>query len=154
MAQLIYDVETMRPPSTAVDQFNSLREYAGAVPKWAAPPLLDPDERARDALGAFAEMSSSADRLLARKLAAARGFDPDDKFPLNTDVDAPAWTLFVGQARKLTAALSNIPDPMTARREERRRLDPPDLDPGATLDLPDPDSGVLARLARSMGMTS
>jgi hypothetical protein len=34
----------------------------------------------------------------------------------------PAWALFVGQARAITAALSNTPDPMAARREEHLSL--------------------------------
>jgi hypothetical protein len=172
VAQLVFDIETTTLPSSAPSQPNSVREYAGTAPGWSVPGR-EPDEVVRDAIHALAGASSQAVRDLAAKLAEGRGFTPDHPFPLNTDVTVPAWALFVGQARAITAALSNTPDPMAARREEHRRRE---VDVGvltghyirqatgyqrlmadAVFDPPrhlDPVPGLLARLARSLGMSS
>jgi hypothetical protein len=46
VAQLVYDIETTTPPSSAPSQPNSVREYAGTAPGWSVPGR-EPDEVAR-----------------------------------------------------------------------------------------------------------
>lgn len=82
-------------------------------------PAPDHEANLRSALTALAEEAPPEHVALAKHLAHDRGFAEDATLPIATDMDVPAWQMFLGQARKMLLALSGEQD---ARAESRRRV--------------------------------